>query len=101
MRYIDKLRRMERHKLVIRGLLLIVLIYSVISAALVFSLSVIIFDTIESRRLVIISFVFFISIFSPLLVLDKDERLRVEEIPRSYFTYINIIIYYFFTLRLK
>ena len=50
MKYLDKLRRMGRHKLVVRGLLLIFLVYTVISAALVFSLSLAIFDTIESMK---------------------------------------------------
>jgi len=51
MKYLDKLRRMGKHKLVSRSLLLIIVIYSVIFASVVFSLSASVFKTIENMKI--------------------------------------------------
>ncbi|KKM13184.1 hypothetical protein LCGC14_1718860 [marine sediment metagenome] len=51
MKYLDKLRRMTKHKLIVRGLLLIIILYSVIVASVVFSVSLSVFKTMENMKI--------------------------------------------------
>ena len=48
---IDKLRRMPKHKLISRSLSLFIVIYSIIVAGVIFSVSVSIFKTIENMKI--------------------------------------------------
>ena len=49
--YLDKLRRMPRHKVINRILLLIVVLYSVIVSSVIFSVSASVFKTIENMKI--------------------------------------------------
>ncbi len=51
MMYLDKLRRMPRHKVINRILLLIVVLYSVIVSSVIFSVSASVFKTIENMKI--------------------------------------------------
>ncbi len=51
MKYLDKLRRMPKHKLISRSLLLIIVLYSVIVSSVIFSVSVLVFKTIENMKI--------------------------------------------------
>lgn len=51
MKYIDRLRRMAKHKLIGRSLLLIIVLYSIIATSVIFSVSVSVFKTIENMKI--------------------------------------------------
>ncbi len=51
MKYLDKLRRMAKHKLISNSLLLIVVLYSVIVSSVIFSVSTSVFKTIENMKI--------------------------------------------------